>query len=93
VATVIQDQQRSNDDRPPRWDRTQRAALFDQYRDLQAKGSPCVKPPRRLMCPVARSRHGGRIRKVLTALITVRVTWAPSGLPRGSPWWTERRWR
>jgi hypothetical protein len=38
VATVIQDQQRSNDDRPSRWDRTQRAALFDQYRDLQAKG-------------------------------------------------------
>jgi helix-turn-helix, Psq domain len=38
VATVIQDQQRSNDDRHSRWDRTQRAVLFDQYRDLQAKG-------------------------------------------------------
>jgi hypothetical protein len=38
VATVIQPQQRSNDDRHSRWDRTQRAALFDQYRDLQAKG-------------------------------------------------------
>jgi hypothetical protein len=38
VATVVQDKQRSNDDRYPRWDRTRRAALFDQYLDLQAKG-------------------------------------------------------
>jgi len=38
VETVIQDKQRSNDDRHPRWDRTRRAALFDQYRDLQAQG-------------------------------------------------------
>jgi len=29
----------------------------------------------------------------ISALITVRATWAPSGLPLGSPWWTERRWR
>jgi hypothetical protein len=27
------------------------------------------------------------------ALITVRATWAPSGLPLGSPRGTERRWR
>jgi hypothetical protein len=26
------------------------------------------------------------------ALITVRATWVPSGLPLGSSWWTERRW-
>jgi len=38
VATVIQDQQRRNDDRHPRWDRTRRAALFDPYRALQAQG-------------------------------------------------------
>ena len=38
MATVIQEKQRSNADRHPRWDRTQRAALFDQYRELQAKG-------------------------------------------------------
>ncbi len=38
MATVVQDKQRSNDDRYPRWDRTRRAALFDQYLDLQAKG-------------------------------------------------------
>jgi predicted nucleic acid-binding protein len=29
----------------------------------------------------------------LTALITARATLAPAGLPLGSPWWTERRWR
>src|SRR5262249_53542585 len=38
MATVIQEKQRSNADRHPRWDRTQRAALFAQYRELQAKG-------------------------------------------------------
>jgi hypothetical protein len=38
MAAVIQEKQRSNADRHPRWDRTQRAALFDQYRELQAKG-------------------------------------------------------
>ena len=38
MGTVIQSQPRRHDDRPPRWDRTQRAALFDQYRDLQAQG-------------------------------------------------------
>jgi hypothetical protein len=38
VAAVLQEKQRSNADRHPRWDRTQRAALFDRYRDLQAKG-------------------------------------------------------
>lgn len=38
VGTVIQYKQRSNDDHRPRWDRTQRAALLDQYYDLQAQG-------------------------------------------------------
>jgi hypothetical protein len=38
VATVIQDTQRSNEDRHPRWERTRRAALFDPYRALQAQG-------------------------------------------------------
>src|SRR5499426_1224180 len=38
VGTVIQYKQRSNEDRHPRWDRTQRAALFDQYCELQAQG-------------------------------------------------------
>jgi len=38
VGTVIQFKQRHNADLPPRWDRTQRAEIFDQYRDLQAQG-------------------------------------------------------
>jgi Homeodomain-like domain len=38
VGTVIQYKQRSNEDHRPRWDRTQRAALLDQYHDLQAQG-------------------------------------------------------
>jgi hypothetical protein len=38
VGTVIKDAQRSNDDHHPRWSRTQRAQLFDQYRALHAQG-------------------------------------------------------
>jgi Family of unknown function (DUF6399) len=44
VGTVIQthpqsyDDHKSHDDRTPRWDRTRRAHLFDQYLALQAQG-------------------------------------------------------
>jgi hypothetical protein len=44
VGTVIQthpqsyNDDKSHADRTPRWDRTRRAQLFDQYRDLQAQG-------------------------------------------------------
>ena len=38
VGTVIQDTQQRNDDRQPRWDRFERADLFEHYRELLAKG-------------------------------------------------------
>lgn len=38
MGTVIQCQPQCHTDRSPRWDRTQRAELFDQYLDLQAQG-------------------------------------------------------
>ena len=38
VGTVIQDAQRSKDDHPRRWNRSQRAQLFDQSLDLHAQG-------------------------------------------------------
>ena len=38
VGTVSQCKPRSNDEHHPRWDRTRRAALLDQYHDLQAQG-------------------------------------------------------
>src|SRR5215831_11204616 len=38
MGTIIQSQPRSNDDRSPRWDRTRRAELFDQYLALHAQG-------------------------------------------------------
>jgi hypothetical protein len=38
VSTVIHYKQRSNHEHPPRWDRTRRAALLDQYHDLHAQG-------------------------------------------------------
>jgi transposase len=38
VGTVIQYEQRGNNDRHPRWERTRRAELFERYGDLQAQG-------------------------------------------------------
>ncbi|HEY5869907.1 MAG TPA: DUF6399 domain-containing protein [Candidatus Tectomicrobia bacterium] len=38
MGTVIQIHPQSHDDRSPRWDRTRRAHLFDQYLALQAQG-------------------------------------------------------
>ena len=38
MAIVIQSTPRRTADHNPRWDRTRRAALFDQYRNLQAQG-------------------------------------------------------
>jgi Family of unknown function (DUF6399) len=38
MGTVIQTHPQSHDDRSPRWDRTRRAHLFEQYLALQAQG-------------------------------------------------------
>src|SRR5712692_7770891 len=38
MGTVIQAKPRRHEDRTPRWDRTRRAELFDQSRDLHAQG-------------------------------------------------------
>src|SRR5919205_1642049 len=38
MGTVIQDTQQRNYDRRPRWDRFERAALFEHYLELQAQG-------------------------------------------------------
>jgi hypothetical protein len=38
VGTVIQYEQRGNNDRHPRWERTRRAELFERYGALQAQG-------------------------------------------------------
>ena len=39
VGTVIQDTQRGNEDRHQRWDRLERADLFEQYGDLHSPGA------------------------------------------------------
>jgi hypothetical protein len=38
VGTVIQDQQQRNREGQPRWDRFERADLFEQYRELRTQG-------------------------------------------------------
>src|SRR6266849_1039822 len=38
MGSVIQDTQQRNHDRQPRWDRFERADLFEHYRELRAQG-------------------------------------------------------
>ena len=82
MGTVIQYTHRGNDERNQRWDRVERAELFAQYGDLQAQGLSRVKPPRRLRCPAARCRHGGRIKTVST---NIPPWWPFSTVPQGWP--------
>ena len=51
VGTVIQYAQRSNNNHTPRWDRTQRAQLFDQYLALQAQGRSLRQAAKALEVP------------------------------------------
>ena len=39
MGTVIHDRQRGNHDRRPRWDRIERAELFERYGDFKAQGT------------------------------------------------------
>jgi hypothetical protein len=63
VGTVIQDRQQRNADRPCRWDRSQRAELFDRYLDLEAEGFPLRQAAQALDVPRStlgawRAHHG-----------------------------------
>src|SRR5215470_13489220 len=51
VGTVIQDAQRSNENHHPRWSRTQRAHLFDQYLALQTHGLSLRQAAKALAVP------------------------------------------
>src|SRR5713101_5886914 len=51
MGTVIQIHPQSHDDRSPRWDRTRRAHLFDQYLALQAQGLSLRQAAKTLAVP------------------------------------------
>ena len=51
VGTVIQDTPQRNYDRQPRWDRFDRADLFEQYRELRAQGMSQRQAARELQGP------------------------------------------
>ncbi len=51
MGTVIQDKQQSNDNRQPRWDRFERADLFEQYIELQARGVSQRQAAKQLQVP------------------------------------------
>jgi DNA-binding XRE family transcriptional regulator len=51
VGAVIQDTQQWNDDRQPRWDRFERADLFEHYRELRAQGMSQRQAAQELQVP------------------------------------------
>ena len=51
MGTVIQDTPQRNYDRQPRWDRFDRADLFEQYRELRAQGMSQRQAARELQVP------------------------------------------
>src|SRR5439155_3795470 len=51
MGTVLQSLSQNNDARHPRWDRTRRAARFDQYRALQAQGLSLRQAAKALAVP------------------------------------------
>jgi hypothetical protein len=56
VGTVIQDKPQSNPERQPRWDRFERADLFEHYLELQ------VRSPNGAACPSPKPRRASRRR-------------------------------
>jgi len=51
VGTVIQDKQQRNPESQPRWDRFERADLFEQYRELRTQGSSERQAAKELKVP------------------------------------------
>jgi len=51
VGTVIQDTQQRNPESQPRWDRFERADLFEQYRELRTQGSSERQAAKELKVP------------------------------------------
>jgi hypothetical protein len=51
VGTVIQDTQQRHSVRQPRWDRFERADLFEQYRELRTQGLSERQAARELKVP------------------------------------------
>jgi hypothetical protein len=51
VGTVIQDTQQRNADRQPRWDRFERADLFEHYRELRVQGMSQRQAAQELQVP------------------------------------------
>ena len=51
MGAVIQDTQQWNDDRQPRWDRFERADLFEHYRELRAQGMSQRQAAQELQVP------------------------------------------
>ena len=51
MGTIIQDTQQRNADRQPRWDRFERADLFEHYRELRAQGMSQRQAAQELQVP------------------------------------------
>jgi hypothetical protein len=60
VGTVIQDIEQRHPESQPRWDRFERADLYEQYRDLQTRGLSERQAAKELKVPRT-TRGGGRL--------------------------------
>ena len=74
MGTAIQDTQQRNDDRQPRWDRFERADLFEHYRELRAQGMSQRQAAQELQVP-------------RTASITASATFGHSASPDTVTYW------
>ena len=83
MGTVIQSTPRRHDDRHPTMgSHPTRCTLRSVSRPASPRALPASSRHRRLRCPAARCRHGGRIRNVLTH---IPPSWPFSTVPQGWP--------
>ena len=92
MRTVVQETQRSNEDRNQRWDRMERAELLEQYFARKAQGISQRQAAQGLEVPrsTARCRHGGRTK---SASMRVPRSWPFFKASPVSPSCIDWSWR
>ena len=76
MGTVVQYQQRGNDERNQRWERLERAELFARYSDLQTQGLSQRQAATALEVP--RSTLQARSRRPVSRQLAAAAVWRPA---------------
>ena len=95
MGTVLQSLSQNNAARHPRWDRTRRAALFDQYRALQAQGRSLRQAAKALDVPRSTLQAWRVYQDRLDehpAVVADEVFRFFEGLERTVRWYRENSW-